>query len=131
MFSYIIFIENHKYHIDKHNTKHLNMNNIKIAKFDDFIAESVQRDTVINIAAGKVKEKYGNTIDSFIHSVETQGEKDIEDYIIKVVKSRVERIAAEEKVQTGSEYVVDYDTLLNGYISWVIVKMQLKENKNK
>lgn len=104
---------------------------MNIAKFDDFIAESIQRDTVINIATGKVKEKYGNTIDSFIHSVETQGEKDIEDYIIKVVKSRVERIAAEEKVQTGSEYVVDYDTLLNGYISWVIVKMQLKENKNR
>lgn len=130
MFSYIIFIENHKYHIDKHNTKHLNMNNIKIAKFDEYIAESVQRDTVINIAAGKVKERYGNTIDSFIHSVETQGEKDIEDYIAKVVKSRIERIAAEEKVQ-GHEYSVDLNTLLNGYISWVIVKMQLKENKNK
>lgn len=130
MFSYIIFIENHKYHIDKHNTKHSNMNNIKIAKFDEYIAESVQRDTVINIAAGKVKEKYGNTIDSFIHSVETQGEKDIEDYIAKVVKSRIERIAAEEKVQ-GHEYSVDLNTLLNGYISWVIVKMQLKENKNK
>ena len=130
MFSYIIFIENHKYHIDKHNTKHLNMNNMKIAKFDDFVAESVQRDTVINIAAGKVKEKYGNTIDSFIHSVETQGEKEIEDYIAKVVKSRIERIAAEEKVQ-GREYSVDLDTLLNGYVSWIIVKMQLKENKSK
>lgn len=106
------------------------MNNMKIAKFDEYIAESVQRDTVINIAAGKVKEKYGNTIDSFIHSVEKRGEKEIEDYIVNVVKSRIERIAAEEKVQ-GREYSVDLDTLLNGYISWVIVKMQLKENKNK
>ena len=105
----------------------------RFLSFDKFIIEEscTQRTSAISTAVSKIKEKFGNTKEKFLKSAEEKGVDEIKDCIVKTLEPYVERVEGQEKVQTGERFILDYDELLSGLASWMLVEIEINKMKNK
>lgn len=99
----------------------------KMQKFNEFVLEKrgSTRETAISTAVNKVKERFGDTNDKFLESVEEKGVEEIKDYIIKILLPFIDQIEAEEKMPNGL-LKFDFDGLLEGLVSWSLVDLELQ-----
>ena len=95
----------------------------RFLSFDKFIIEEscTQRTSAISTAVSKIKEKFGNTKEKFLKSAEEKGVDEIKDCIVKTLEPYIERVEGQEKVQTGQKFILDYDELLKGVVSWMLI----------
>ena len=98
--------------------------------FDSFVQElneSTQRNAAISTAVSQLKARYGDTTDKFLKAV--QGNVDeMKDYIVEILTPYLERIEGQEKLQ-NSRFSFDFDGLLSGLASWVLVELELDRMK--
>ena len=101
--------------------------------FEQFILEEscTQRTSAISTAVSKIKEEFGDTKEKFLKSAEEKGVDDIKDFIVKTLEPYVERVEGQEKVQTGEKFLLDFDELLSGLASWMLVEIEINKMKNK
>ena len=105
----------------------------KFLTFDQFLLEEActQRTSAISTAISKIKEEFGDTKEKFLKSAQEKGVDEIKDYIVKVIEPYVERVEGEEKVQTGQKFILDYDELLKGLASWMLIEIEIEQMKNR
>lgn len=106
---------------------------IKLKDFDSFILEEActQRTSAISTAVSKIKEEFGNTKEEFLKSAKEKGVDEIKDFIVQVIEPYIERVEGQEKVQTGEKIILDFDELLRGLASWMLVEIEINQMKNK
>lgn len=106
---------------------------VKLKDFDSFILEEscTQRTSAISTAVSQIKAEYGDTMEKFLKSAKEKGVDEIKDFIVKVLEQCVERVEAEEKVQTGQKFIMDYDELLKGLASWMLIEIEINQMKKK
>ena len=109
------------------------MKNERFLNFEQFILEEscTQRTSAISTAVSKIKEEFGDTKEKFLKSAEEKGVDDIKDFIVKTLEPYVERVEGQEKVQTGEKFILDFDELLSGLASWMLVEIEINQMKNK
>ena len=105
----------------------------RFLNFEQFILEEscTQRTSAISTAVSKIKEEFGDTKEKFLKSAEEKGVDDIKDFIVKTLEPYVERVEGQEKVQTGEKFILDFDELLSGLASWMLVEIEINQMKNK
>ena len=105
----------------------------RFLNFEQFILEEscTQRTSAISTAVSKIKEEFGDTKEKFLKSAEEKGVDDIKDFIVKTLEPYVERVEGQEKVQTGEKFLLDFDELLSGLASWMLVEIEINKMKNK
>lgn len=74
---------------------------------------------------------YENTEETFLKSAKEKGVDEIKDYIVKVLEPYVERVEGQEKLQTREKVILDYDELLKGLASWMLVEIEINQMKKK
>ena len=50
---------------------------------------------------------------------------------MKTLEPYIERVEGREKVQTGQKFILDYDELLKGVVSWMLIEIEINQMKNK
>lgn len=105
----------------------------RFLNFEQFILEEscTKRTSAISTAVSKIKEEFGDTKEKFLKSAEEKGVDDIKDFIVKTLEPYVERVEGQEKVQTGEKFILDFDELLSGLASWMLVEIEINQMKNK
>ena len=103
----------------------------RFLNFEQFILEEscTQRTSAISTAVSKIKEEFGNTKEKFLKSAEEKGVDEIKDFIVTVLEPYIERVEGQEKVQTGDKFILDYDELLRGLASWMLVELEIGKMK--
>ena len=103
--------------------------------FDDFILEEgSSRNAAISTAVSQLKEKFGNTKEKFLESARKRGVEEIKDFILKTLEPYIERIESQEKLQNNGRPTFDYDGMLSGLVSWILVEVEvgrMKKANNK
>jgi len=134
-FSYKVFMNLltkilHKYYI--RNIVKMKMIS-KFKNFDSFILEesSTQRNSAISTTVSRIKEEFGDTKEKFLKSAEEKGVNDIKDFIVQTLKPYIDRIESQEKLQSNGRFLFDFDGLLSGLVSWMLVEMEIDRMKNK
>lgn len=104
----------------------------KIQNFDAFILNESrtqrERESTIADAVSKVKEKYGKTPQDFLKSARENGVDDVKDFIVKTVEPYIARIESQELFQNNA---FDFDGLMSGLVSWIIVELELDKMKKE
>lgn len=105
----------------------------KFKNFDSFILEesSTQRNSAISTTVSRIKEEFGDTKEKFLKSAEEKGVNDIKDFIVQTLKPYIDRIESQEKLQSNERFMFDFDGLLSGLVSWMLVEIELDRMKNK
>lgn len=105
----------------------------RFLSFDKFVIEEscTQRNSAISTAVSKLKEEFGDTKEKFLKSAEEKGVDEIKDFIVTVLEPYIERVEGQEKVQTGERFILDFDELLSGLASWMLVEIEINQMKNK
>ena len=105
----------------------------RFLNFEQFILEEscTQRTSAISTAVSKIKEEFGDTEEKFLEYTQEKGVDEIKDCIVKTLEPYVERVEGQEKVQTGERFILDYDELLSGLASWMLVEIEINKMKNK
>ena len=105
----------------------------RFLSFDKFIIEEscTQRTSAISTAVSQIKAEFGDTKELFLKSAKEKGVDEIKDYIVKVLEPYVERVEGQEKLQTREKVILDYDELLKGLASWMLVEIEINQMKNK
>lgn len=105
----------------------------KFMTFERFLLEEscTQRNSAISTAVSRIKEEFGDTKEKFLKSAEQRDVDDIKDFIIQTLKPYLDRIEAQEKLQSNGRFLFDYDGLLVGLVSWMLIEMELDRMKNK
>ena len=50
---------------------------------------------------------------------------------MKTLEPYIERVEGQEKVQTGQKFILDYNELLKGVVSWMLIEIEINQMKNK
>ena len=100
--------------------------------FETFVQQlnedCTQRKSAISTAVSQLKARYGDTTDKFLKAV--QGNVDeVKDYLVEILTPYLDRIEAQEKLQ-NSRFGFDFDGLLSGLASWMLVEIELNQMKN-
>ena len=105
----------------------------KFKNFDSFILEesSTQRNSAISTTVSRIKEEFGDTKEKFLKSAEEKGVNDIKDFIVQTLKPYIDRIESQEKLQSNGRFLFDFNGLLSGLVSWMLVEMEIDRMKNK
>ena len=110
----------------------------RFLSFDKFVIEEscTQRTSAISTVVSKIKEEFGDTKEKFLeYAQENENAVDeIKDCIVKTLEPYIERVEGQEKVQTGEKFLLDYDELLSGLASWMLVELEIgkmKKSDNK
>lgn len=109
------------------------MEKIPILKdFTTFVAglneDFAQRKSAIATIVSKIKDEFGQNATEFIASTKENGVDAIKDFIVKTVEPNIDRIQS----QTNGIYNFDFDALLEGLVSWIIMELQfMKDDKSK
>lgn len=105
----------------------------KFMNFERFIIEEncTQRNSAISTAVSKIKEKFGDTKEKFLKSAKERGSSEIKDVIVKTLEPYIERIESQEILQTKEKFALDFDGLLTGLVSWILVELELEKMKKK
>jgi len=103
----------------------------RFLNFEQFILEEscTQRTSAISTAVSKIKEEFGDTKEKFLKSAEEKGVDEIKDCIVKTLEPYIERVEGQEKVQTGERFILDFDELLSGLASWMLVELEISKMK--
>ena len=103
----------------------------RFLSFEQFILEEscTQRTSAISTAVSKIKEEFGDTEEKFLEYAQEKGVDEIKDCIVKTLEPYVERVEGQEKVQTGDKFILDYDELLRGLASWMLVELEIGKMK--
>lgn len=103
----------------------------KFLSFDQFILEEscTQRTSAIRTAVSKIKEEFGDTKEKFLKYAQEKGVDEIKDFIVKVLEPYIERIEGQEMLQTREKFIFDFDELLKGLASWVLVELEIGKMK--
>lgn len=105
--------------------------------FENFILEegSSLRNAAISTAVSQLKEKFGNTKEKFLEYAKERGVEEIKDFILKTLEPYLERIESQEKLQNNGRPTFDYNGMLAGLVSWILVEIEVgkmkKSNKNE
>ena len=101
--------------------------------FEQFILEEscTQRTSAISTAVSKIKEEFGDTEEKFLEYAQEKGVDEIKDCIVKTLEPYVERVEGQEKLQTREKVILDYDELLKGLASWMLVEIEINQMKKK
>lgn len=104
---------------------------VKLKDFDSFILEEActQRTSAISTAVSQIKAKFGDTKEKFLKSAQEKGVDEIKDFIVKSLEPYIERVEGQEKVQTGDKFILDFDELLKGLASWMLVEIEIGQMK--
>ena len=108
------------------------MNRIgKLKCFDQFKLEesSTQRNAAIATAVSRLKEEFGDTNEKFLKSAKERGVDNVKEFIIQTLKPYLDRIEGQETLQNGGRPTFDYDGLLSGLVSWLLVEIELDRMK--
>lgn len=99
--------------------------------FEQFILEEscTQRNSAISTAVSKLKEEFGDTKEKFLKSAEEKGVDEIKDCLTQSLEPYIERIESQEILQTKEKFALDFDSLLSGLASWVLVELQIAKMK--
>ena len=93
--------------------------------FETFIKEMnenhTQKKSVVESIVKEIKEKYGQTAKEFISTVNEKGVDDLKDFIKQAVKPI-------DSTETKT-LIADYENILLGLVSWVLLEMQLEKDK--
>lgn len=105
----------------------------KFKNFDSFILEesSTQRNSAISTTVSRIKDEFGDTKEKFLKSAEEKGVNNIKDFIVQTLKPYIDRIENQEKLQSNGRFLFDFDGLLSGLVSWMLVEMEIDRMKNK
>ena len=105
----------------------------KYLTFENFILNEncTQRNSAISTAVSKIKEKFGDTKEKFLKSAKERGSEEIKDVIVQILEPYIERIETQEILQTKEKFALDFDGLLTGLASWVLVELELDRMKQK
>lgn len=113
----------HKYRIKK-SMKMKEM--LKLKDFDTFVQglneNHTKKQNAIASAVDKIKERYGENAKDFIAAVQNTGIDKVKDFIVHSVKPEI------DFTQTP-DLKPDYDGILTGLVSWVVLELQLEKNK--
>ncbi len=103
----------------------------KLKCFDQFILEesSTQRNAAIATAVSRLKEEFGDTNEKFLKSAKERGVDNVKEFIIQTLKPYLDRIEGQETLQNGGRPTFDYDGLLSGLVSWLLVEIELDRMK--
>lgn len=103
----------------------------RFLNFEQFILEEscTQRTSAISTAVSRLKEEFGDTTEKFLESAKERGVDDIKDFIVKTLEPYVERIEGQEMLQTNGKFRFDFDGLLSGLVSWLLVEIELDRMK--
>lgn len=103
----------------------------KLLKFENFILEEgcTQRNAAISTAVSKIKEEFGDTKEKFLEEAQKRGVDEIKDFIVKTLEPYVEGIEGQEILQTKGKFRFDFDGLLSGLVSWMLVEIELDRMK--
>lgn len=103
----------------------------KMMNYEQFILEEscTQRNSAISTAVSKLKEEFGDTKEKFLKSAEDKGVDEIKDYLVQTLEPYIERIESQEILQTKEKFALDFDALLSGLASWVLVELQIAKMK--
>lgn len=97
----------------------------ELKDFETFVKEinenHAQKRTTAANAVKKIKEKYGETAREFIAAVNEKGVDDLKDFIVQTVQP-IDRI-------NPRELNTDYDNILKGLVSWIMLELQLEKDK--
>lgn len=99
--------------------------------FEDYIFEegTPQRNAAISTAVSRLKEKFGDTKEKFLEYAKESGVDEIKDFILKTLEPYVERIESQEKLQNNGRPTFDYDGMLAGLVSWILVEIEVGRMK--
>lgn len=93
--------------------------------FETFIKEMnenfKQKKSVVESIVKEIKEKYGKTAKEFISTVNEKGVDDLKEFIEQTVKPI-------DHIETKT-LITDYENILLGLVSWVLLEMQLEKDK--
>ena len=105
----------------------------KLMDFEQFVIEEscTQRDSAISTAVSKLKEEFGDTKEKFLKSAEEKGVDEIKDCLAQTLEPYIERIEGQEILQTKEKFALDFDALLSGLVSWVLVELELARMKKE
>ena len=99
---------------------------IKLKDFDTFIQglneNHAQKKNVVAAAVDKIKERYGQNASDFIAAVKKTGVDKVKDFIVHSVIPEIDR-------SKTIELDADYDGILMGLVSWILLEMQLEKEK--
>lgn len=99
---------------------------IKLKDFDTFVAglneSRTQKKNTIASAVEKIKERYGENATDFIAAVKKTGVDKVKDFIVHSVIPEIDR-------SKTKELDADYDGILTGLVSWILLEMQLEKEK--
>lgn len=103
----------------------------KLKCFDQFILEEgcTQRNAAISTAVSKIKEEFGDTNEKFLKSAKERGVDNVKEFIIQTLKPYLDRIESQETLQNGGRPTFDYDGLLSGLVSWLLVEIEVERMK--
>lgn len=99
---------------------------IKLKDFDTFVLElnenHTQKKSTIETAVNKIKERFGQNASDFIAAVKKTGVDKVKDFIVHSVIPEIDR-------NNTKELDADYDGILTGLVSWIMLELQLEKDK--
>ena len=99
---------------------------IKLKDFDSFVLglneNHAQKKNVVAAAVDKIKERYGENAKDFIAAVKKTGVDKVKDFIVHSVIPEIDR-------SKTKEFDADYDGILTGLVSWIMLELQLEKEK--
>lgn len=99
---------------------------LKLKDFDTFVLglneNHAQKKNVVASAVDKIKERYGQNASDFITAVKKTGVDKVKDFIVHSVIPEIDR-------SKTKELDADYDGILTGLVSWVMLELQLEKEK--
>ena len=103
----------------------------KLKCFDQFVLEErcAQRTSAISTAVSRIKEIFGDTKEKFLKSAKERGVDDIKEFVVQTLKPHLDRIDSQEILQNGGRPTFDYDELLSGLVSWILVEIEVERMK--
>lgn len=98
---------------------------VELKDYDTFVKElnenCTQKKNDVAAAVDKIKKKYGETARDFIAAVSKEGVDAVKDFIVQTVQP-IDRFKTRELNP-------DYDNILTGLVSWIMLELQLKKDK--
>lgn len=98
----------------------------KLKDFDAFVLElnenHTQKKSTVANAVDKIKERYGQNASDFIAAVKKTGVDKVKDFIVHSVIPEIDR-------SKTKELDADYDGVLTGLVSWILLELQLQKEK--
>ena len=99
---------------------------LKLKDFDTFVQglneNHAQKKNFVAAAVDKIKERFGQNASDFIAAIKKTGVDKVKDFIVHSVIPEIDR-------SKTIELEADYDGILTGLVSWILIELQLQKEK--